>query len=258
MGKKINCLVTNNDLLDTEILDLLKLEMGNVDICVICETENEGITTIKVNEFEIVFCDARTPLYNCKDLSEKLYGYPIFIFIKSPFELIPEIFGLNVLAVIEKPVTLDTLLQVTAKAIDNLEFRRTVFPINKRIDDLAFSLNNYQPIKKDYFYFKEDSDIKRIENKDVLYLESMGNFSYIHTLAEKKHMTLVNLKHIEDQLPLDQFIRVHRRYVINLAHIKSISSDGNINLYKDHIIPLGNIYKADLMKIINSNLLMRH
>ena len=258
MGKKINCLIADNDLITTEVIESLKLEIGNIGYCAVCNNGLEAVSILKENEIDIVFCDVKTPLYNCNDLLEKIYSQPVFIFVKSPFELTSEIFGLNVVGVIEKPVKLETLIKVTKKAIEAIEFRKAVFPINKKDDDITFSLNNFQSLKKDYFYFKEDSDIKRIDNKEVIFLESMGNFSYIHTLAERKHITLVNLKHIEDQLPIDQFIRVHRRYVINLAHIKSITSDGNINLCKDHIIPLGNMYKTELMKIINCSLLMRH
>lgn len=258
MGNRIKCLVADNDIIDAKVIELLKLEISCIDYVTVCENGLEAINILSDNEIDIVFCDVKTPLYNCNDLLEKISSNPVFIFVKSPFELTSEIFGLNVVGVIEKSVNLETLVKVTKKAIEAIAFRKAVFPVNKSIEDLGFSLNNFQSLRKDYFYFKEDSDIKRLENKEVLFLESMGNFSYIHTIGERKHITLVNLKHIEDQLPLDQFMRVHRRYVINLSHIRSITSDGNINLKKDHIIPLGNIYKAELMKTINTNLLMRH
>ena len=138
-----------------------------------------------------------------------------------------------------------------------MNFRIKNFPTNKKTEQLLIPAPNSHQIKKDYFFFKEDSDYKRIDNAEVLFLESMGNFSCIHTISKGKHITLVNLKHIEEQLPLDQFMRVHRRYIINLAHIITLSSEGNVHLKREHIVPLGSIYKGELMKIINNNLLMR-
>ena len=258
MGKKINCLIAENDILGIDLVELLKLELNSIDNITVCDNGLEAINILTENEIDIVFCNAKTPLHNYNELLEKLDSHPLFIFVKSPLELTADLFGLNVVGVIEKPLKFDCLRKIILKAIECLEFRANIFPINKRIDNLVFPLNNFQTLKKEYFYYKEDSDIKRLENKEVLFLESMGNFSFIHTIRDRKHMTLVNLKHIEEQLPADQFIRVHRRYVINLSHINSITSDGNINLIRDHIIPLGNIYKAELMKIINKDLLMRH
>jgi DNA-binding LytR/AlgR family response regulator len=84
----------------------------------------------------------------------------------------------------------------------------------------------------------------------------MGNFSKLHTL-QNKHITLVSLKNIETQLPVAHFMRVHKQYIVNLQHIVSLSSDGKVYLTGGHSIPLGDVYKAALMDVVNKKMLIR-
>lgn len=257
MLKKINCLVAEVNLIQNDVLEKLVSTIENINIYATCKTGQEAASILKEKEMDIVFCDVKMPLLNDNELLENLDRPPVFILIKSQLELATERFGLNVIGFIEKPVKLQCLINATTKAVDCLEFRKTIFSGYNKMDLPALPKNNFQLEKKDYFFFKEDSDYKRIDNNNVLFLESMGNFSCIHTLEKGKHITLVNLKHIEEQLPFTQFMRVHRRYIINLDHIISLTSDGNVHLKKNIVIPLGSIYKAELMKIINNNLLLR-
>jgi DNA-binding LytR/AlgR family response regulator len=84
----------------------------------------------------------------------------------------------------------------------------------------------------------------------------MGNFSKLHTL-QKKHMVLVSLKNIEPQLPAGDFMRIHKQYIINLHHMVSLSSEGEVQLSSGHNIPVGDMYKAALVDIINKKVLVR-
>ena len=84
----------------------------------------------------------------------------------------------------------------------------------------------------------------------------MGNFSKLHTL-QKKHLALISLKNMEQQLPAVNFMRVHKQYIINLQHIVSLSSEGEVHLTGGQSIPLGAMYKAALMEVINKKVLLR-
>jgi DNA-binding LytR/AlgR family response regulator len=85
----------------------------------------------------------------------------------------------------------------------------------------------------------------------------MGNFSRLQTRQQTKHMTLVSLKNIEEQLPPPHFMRVHKQYIINLQHITSIDSAGEVILAGGESIPVGAVYRNGLMKIIQEKSLLR-
>jgi two-component system LytT family response regulator len=81
---------------------------------------------------------------------------------------------------------------------------------------------------------------------DVLYIESMGDFSRIMTVSQKSHFILVSLKNLEKQLPEKLFMRVHKQYIINLLHITNISTT-EIKLSGNTTIPLSSAYRQLLL-----------
>ncbi len=258
MLKEFNCLlIGENSLMERDFLETTLSKINSINVHTTCKTSLGAAAILKEKDFDIVFCDIDIPNLNGIELLKELQRPPIFVFIGSNIERAAENYELNVIDFIEKPVNLERLVKATNKAIEAIELKKSSFPKDKKANPLTVSDKQSQKIKKDYFFIKKDSDFVRIDHVNVLFLESMGNFSTIHIIKNEKHITLINLKNIEEQLPATQFMRVHRQYIINLDHILSLSHDGNIHLREGHVIPLGSLYKAGLMRIINQNLLVR-
>ena len=160
---------------------------------------------------------------------------------------------------IVKPATLPRVLKAVNKAIEYIELKKTVESVHQKndVDQNAVEAIKSSEKLTDYFYIKENYDFSRIANADVVFIESMGNFSRIYTVQNKKHVTLVSLKNIEAQLPARDFMRVQKQYIINLNHIISIASNGDIVLTGDNAVPLSSIYKNALMDVINDRMLLR-
>ncbi|MGF1926319.1 MAG: LytR/AlgR family response regulator transcription factor, partial [Bacteroidia bacterium] len=117
------------------------------------------------------------------------------------------------------------------------------------------TLNEPPAPLEDHFFLKETKGYTRLSYDDVIYIESMGDFSKIFTAANK-HITLVNLKNLEKQLP-PIFLRVHKQYIINLNHINTISTN-EIHLTDEHTVPLSMASKQELMEKIADKTLSRH
>jgi DNA-binding LytR/AlgR family response regulator len=87
----------------------------------------------------------------------------------------------------------------------------------------------------------------RLALVDILYVEGLKN--YVQFVGTKeKVITLQNLKHLEQLLPNNQFFRIHKSYIINLAHINKI--DGNMAYIDDKAIPIGNSYRKSFFERI--------
>jgi DNA-binding LytR/AlgR family response regulator len=133
---------------------------------------------------------------------------------------------------IVKPVTTARFLQAVEKA-------KEAFDSNK------------QEVKieaQEFVFVKDNGVLKKINVDDILYLEAMGDYVKVHTL-QKFHVLHSTLKSIEEKLPLNKFLRIHRSYIVSLQKIDFIQ-DGVISIGKASI-PVAETYKSSLNKRLN-------
>ena len=254
MPPTYTCLIADDDMLDRDVLEMYLSKIGSLKIEAICTDGLEAISTLQQKNIDIVFSDIEMPGLSGLDLIQSLPNPPVFIFISSHTELAAESYNLDVIDFIVKPVTLPRLIKAANKAIEYIELKKKAATMNAAPAETAAP----KPADTtDHFYIKENYDYTRVDNTELIFVESMGNFSSLHTTQKKKHITLVSLKNIEVQLPAGQFMRVHKQYIVNLQHIQSIASDGHIMLTDGHSIPLGDMYKAPLMEVIGKKMLLR-
>lgn len=250
MQKKYNCLIADDNLIDRDVMEMYIGKIDSLHLKSICENGIEAAAVINSKEIDIVFSDIDMPDLSGLELKKSLQQSPVFIFISSFAEYAVESYNLDVIDFIVKPVTLSRLLKATNKAIEYIELK-------KRAAAVEDSISTAPKATENHFFIKEDNSYTRIDNASLLYIESMGNFSKLHT-AQKNHITLLSLKNMEQQLSEGMFKRVHKQYVINLQHIVSINAtDGELNLSNGENIPIGAAYKTALLDIINKNILLR-
>jgi DNA-binding LytR/AlgR family response regulator len=108
----------------------------------------------------------------------------------------------------------------------------------------------YQPDKKkDYVFVKSDYKLIKTNFNDIIFLEGMKDYTQIHLKGVTKTLTtLQNLKEFEQKLPADEFVRVHRSYIVSVNHIESISRSEVVVARKS--IPIGDAYRQSLDMIV--------
>ena len=104
----------------------------------------------------------------------------------------------------------------------------------------------------DHIFVKSNSKFIKVNFSEILYIEGMKDYLKIHTRAYKL-ITLQTMNEMDKILPAKQFIRVHKSYIIAVAHIKSIY--GNSIELENETIPVGNNYKDKVMELINKQYL---
>jgi len=185
------------------------------------------------------------------DLLKSLKKQPLFIFITSFSEYAAESFNLDALDFIVKPATFERILKATNKAIEYIELRKQVnkLPVeNLNIDDKTDD--------DDYFFFRETKGITKLKYNDVIYIESMGDFSKLFTRMDK-HIILVSLKNLEKQLPSKIFSRVHKQYIINVNHIVTLTNH-EVHLEHNFLVPISASNRQALLeKSIDKKILSR-
>ena len=102
---------------------------------------------------------------------------------------------------------------------------------------------------KDFLFIKSDYKLLRINFSEIRYIEAMNEYIRIHLTNSKPVLTLTSMKLIENQLPVDRFMRVHRSYIVNLSKITVVERnrivfDGKI------YIPVSEQYNNKFQKYI--------
>ena len=108
---------------------------------------------------------------------------------------------------------------------------------------------------KDFLFIKSDYKILRINFDDIKYIEGMSEYIKIHLTDSRPVMTLLSMKAIEEQLPPDKFMRVHRSYIVNLSKISVIERSRIIFDGKVYI-PVSEQYKSAFQSYIDKNFLI--
>lgn len=260
MPLQYKCLIADDNLLDRDVLEMYISKIESLKIDAICPDGLHAAAALQQQEIDIVFSDIDMPNLTGMELLQSLKKAPVFVFISSYAEYAAESYNMDVIDFIVKPVTLSRLMKAANKAIEYIELKKKIESNNADtgLQNGQQDENIINPLNfKDHFYIKENYDYIKISHADVLYIESMGNFSRLHTIQNKKHVTLVSLKNIEAYLENRNFMRIHKQYIINLKHIASLSSNGEVILHGGHSVPLSNNHKPELMDVINKNILAR-
>ena len=248
---KYRCIIIDDNIIECDSLALKLKQIACLEIYATLSSGLEAVNILRDNKIDIVFSDIDMQGLSCIELLKSTKNHPVFIFISSHPEYAVESFSLNVIDYIVKPVKLERLIHAANKAIEYIQLKKL---LNNQASPKASSPDTGNNLIKTidaqaYFFIKDASGYTRLDMGDVLYIESMGDFSKIHTTSQKTHLVLVSLKNLEKQLPASFFIRVHKQYMVNLLYIKNITV-GEILLKDNNIIPISTAYKQALLDTV--------
>jgi DNA-binding LytR/AlgR family response regulator len=171
-----------------------------------------------------------------------LQNPPPVIFTTAYPQYALEGFEVNALDYLVKPFSFERFLKAVLKAKEFYEVRE------KNSPELAENA-------ADYFFIKADNKLVRIIYSDILFAEALQNYVVIHT-KEKKYMTYLTFKSVEEYLPSSLFIKTHKSYIVSAAKIDSIEA-GEIRI-GPHQIPVSRNLKDEVMdKLLKGKFLKR-
>lgn len=225
-------IVDDNDIARTTLSHLAK-QIPNLTIVNEYTNAIEAYNHLQNNEIDLIFLDIEMPEMTGIELTKNLSGKDIIIiFTSSNKDYALEAFELNIADYILKPVMPARFLQAVSKAQSILESRK---------EDVE--------VTKDEFLFVRDSNItRRLKLDDIFYAEAMGDYVKFYT-KEKMYAIHGTMKSAEERLPKDNFIRVHRSFIIAVDKIDTLQ-DGGI-MINGKFIPVADAYRKALNTRMN-------
>lgn len=195
---------------------------------------------VNSGEVQLLFLDIQMPKLTGLEFYRTLQNAPPVIFTTAYPQYALEGFEVNALDYLVKPISFERFLKATLKAKEYFEFR------NK---------SNIENTASDYFFIKADNLIVKINYDEVLYAEALQNYVNIYT-STKKYMTYLTFKAVEEYLPPDKFLKVHKSYIVAASKINSI--EGNEIRIGERHIPISRNQKEEVMeKLLKGRFLKR-
>lgn len=197
---------------------------------------------ISRGETQLLFLDIHMPRITGLDFFKTLQSPPPVIFTTAYPQYALEGFEVNALDYLVKPVSFDRFLKAALKAKEFYEIREK----NRREAAVA---------PTDHFFIKADSRLIKILYDDILFVEALQNYVVIHT-REKKHISYLTFKSVEEYLPASIFIKVHKSYIVSASKIESI--EGNDVRIGQQQIPISRNLKDEVMdRLVKGKFLKR-
>ena len=185
---------------------------------------------------DLLFLDIQMPRLTGFDVLRPLGYRPKVIFTTAFREYALDSYEFDVVDFLVKPISFERFLQSVGKVY---RFLPTT-PAQPEVPDLTRS-------GKDYQYFKVDKEMVKLDLADILWIESLKDYVRIHTVSGSL-VSYLRISYLEEKLPPDRFARIHKSFIISLAHIQAISAT-YIRINNEEL-PIGRIYKAKLDEVL--------
>jgi len=190
---------------------------------------------------QLLFLDIQMPKISGLEFFKSLQNAPPVIFTTAYPQYALEGFDLNALDYLVKPISFERFLKAALKAKEYYEIRQHNVDVNEK--------------KEDYFFIKADNKLVKIFFDEILFVEALQNYVTIHT-ADKKYITYLTFKSVEEYLPTEKFIKTHKSYIVSASKVNSI--EGNDIRIGNHHVPISRNEKDEVMeKLLKGKFLKR-
>lgn len=259
--EKIRCLAVDDEPLALDILANYIQKTPNLSLVATCTEPLEALSLIQQGKIDLLFLDIQMPTLTGIQFLRVMNGKCKTILTTAYSEYALEGYEYDVADYLLKPISFERFLKAVQKAITQLSitneqlsvgnFQSSVGSLPSPIieEDLKALSNptSTQQQQLDFIFVKTEYKIQKINLSDILYLEGLKDYVSIYT-ANERILTLQTMKKMEEMLPSNRFVRVHKSYIVSLEKIETIERQ-RIFIGKN-TIPVGDSFQKDFMKLI--------
>lgn len=240
---RISCLIIDDEALARKGIEKYVNEIDFLDLKGICKNAMEANSILSKEKVDLLFLDIEMPMLTGIDFLKTINYKPKIIFTTAYSEYAIESFEFDVIDYLVKPISFERFLQAANKA-------------NRLINqDLSSEIKQENSKSNEEFIFiKTDKQLTKVFMNDILFVESMQNYSQIHTSKETL-VTLIPLKKVAEILPENDFIRIHKSFLISKSKIEAIM--GNQLVIKNHKLPIARSYKDSVFQLITEGRVLK-
>lgn len=193
---------------------------------------------------DLIISDINMQDVNGMQFVKSLDNPPLVIFSTAYEEYALEGFKVDAIDYLLKPYGYNDFLKAATKARQYIEWREAAVQAGNNASD------------DDFIFVRADNQSVKVMFDSILYVEAMSEYIKIHFKEGKPVMTFMSVKLMSESLPVNQFMRIHRSYIIALDSIAMVRR-GEVELTDGTVLPISASYKDDLQKFIDEKSVSR-
>lgn len=226
---KINAIIVEDEKLARELLKNYLKDHNNINLVEECSDGFSGIKAIQEHKPDLVFLDIQMPKLTGFEMLELLDYTPCIIFTTAYDQYAIKAFEHNAIDYLLKPFPKDRFAAALEKAVDKIK--------NKEGDDEKIKNLSEDTLEEHLrrVVVKSHQKINVFPVENIRYIESQDDYVMIYT-TESKHLKQKTMKFFENHLDPDQFVRIHRSYIVNVEFIVQLEpyeKDNYVCVLKD-------------------------
>jgi DNA-binding LytR/AlgR family response regulator len=235
---KIRCAIIDDEFLARQYLKDYVSKIPFLELKGDFNSPLKVIDLLKSKAIDLLFLDIHMPDISGLDFLKSLENQPFIILTTAYKEFALEGYELNVADYLLKPFSFERFLKAVNKVADLVEMKR-------QIDDTAGSDTNLPKtqIHEEYLIIRADRKYYKISYDDLIYIQ--GQKAYVTFYTKQQPITaLVALKELEEKLPADRFVRIHKSYIVSVNKIQTL--EGNSIEIARKFLPIGKSYRKSV------------
>lgn len=238
--RNIDCLIVEDEPLARNLMVEYVKKVPYLNLVAACPDAMKAMEALKKNPVDLIFLDIQMPEITGITLLKILPNRPMVIFTTAYSEYALEGYELDVVDYLLKPVTFERFL----KAVEKASARMPAAP------PIQSATAAEQPTTQPFVFVKDGTKLVKVVFNDILYIEGLKDYVTIHT-RQQKITTLQRMKHLEEQLPADAFIRIHNSFIVNIKAIDAIHK--NEVQIGQALLPISDSYRKGFKEFVERN-----
>lgn len=236
---EIKALIIDDEPLAQNVIEQYSLKIPGLSIIEKCNDAIAAHQFLTEHSADLVFLDINMPKMSGISFLKNLQNPPHVIFTTAYSEYALEGFELNAIDYLKKPFSFERFSKAYFKAEEIIRLKKNQHRSTSNFDN------------QNYLFVKSNKKTIKIEFTNICFIEGLGDYIKIH-LVNEKIVTNLSMKKILSLLPSENFIRIHKSYIVATDKIELM--EGNMIKVNGIKIPIGNNYRSDFLKYIQSNL----
>ncbi len=236
----IRTLIIDDEFPARKLLSEYVSKVPSLQLCGTCENAIKAMEVLKNESIDLILTDIQMPDLSGLELIKSMAERPLVIFTTAYTEYAIDSYELEAVDYLLKPISFPRFLQAINKVADRIKARRK---------DQTPAEQTAVKSDRDFFMVKADYKLYKIDYASLVYIEGQSEYVTFHMKDKRRITAYYSLKKLEEELPSNEFMRIHKSYIVSLSNIESV--EGNMVTINGQKLSIGKNYKDALLNALN-------
>ena len=228
----LRCLAVDDEPLALELLEDNIRKIPFLQLVGSCNNPIQAMKILQDKPVDLIFLDIQMPGLTGLQFIQGLTNKPMIILITAYEKYALESYNLDVVDYLVKPVSLERFMKACNKAQELFLLKNS-------------GTNAGGAAHPGYFFVNVDYSLVKVVTKDIVWIEGLKDYIKIHLKSSNRPLiTRVSMKSIEEQLPVSEFLRIHKSYIVSIEHITAVRK--NSVFIGEMELPVGDSYRESI------------